>query len=324
MTSTPYVRLMRLAERQHSAFTRHQALRCGFSADLIDRFARNGVWLRLHRCVYCVAGFVPSFETQALAAIFAAGPGAISSHDSAARLWHVQGEWSDQIHVTEAHRKGIIVRGVVVHQTRVSPETTKIGPIPVTTPARTLLDVAPNLSDDALEDAVDDVRRRGLVSAEKMLRIVQAQRKPGRVGLPRLEAILRARIGEPVSGSGKENDLGRLFRDAGLPTPAPQYVIREPDGSFVAQPDFAYPDAKIAIEFDGYENHASRRQWEHGRLRESRMAALGWLYLVVTDRQLKKLPDHVIRNVWRALAVRWAAEPRETQRAARLARPRRR
>lgn len=110
------------------------------------------------------------------------------------------------------------------------------------------------------------------------------------------------RVGELVSGSTKENDVRRFFRVAGLPPPVRQHVIRTPAGQFVAQVDFAHPDVQLVIEFDGYEKHSSRKQWEADRVRQNRIVALGWYPLRITDRQLKDVPKDVVDTIWSRLA----------------------
>lgn len=312
MVSTPEVRLLRVAERQHSIFTRHQALRCGLTERQIDGRLARGLWIRLHRRVYNIAGAPLTFEGRALAAAFAGGAGALVSHDPAALLWQIEGTWASGMQLVVPNRKGLVIPGVVVHQTRVPAEGTKIGRIPVTTCMRTLIDLAPGLTDAALEDAIDDARRRRRITPEGMLTLVSAQRKPGRAGLKRVEEILQVRVGKPAPGSGKESALARLFVDAGLPPPVPQYKIRDADGKVIARPDFAYPDAKLAIEFDSYEHHGSRTKWEYGKDRDAAMAALGWRTIPVTDRKMRRLPDRVIEHIWRGLAAAWVAGSRQT------------
>jgi very-short-patch-repair endonuclease len=243
-----------------------------------------------------------------VAAVLAAGPGAFASHVTAARLWQIEGEWVDEIHLTASSRRRIRLPGVIAYQPRGPVAVTRIGRIPLTTCAQTLIDLAPELSDAALEDAVDDARRRNLVTAVKMHAMVRAKRGRGRRGLGRPQRLLEGRIGGPVSGSGKENDLGRLMREANLPPAVRQHEIRDAGGALVARPDFAYPDAKVAVEFDGYKFHGSRRQWERGKRRDAKLAALGWLVIPVTDRSMTRLPEDVVRDVWRALAVRWGVQ----------------
>src|SRR5437899_8720521 len=122
MVSTPDVRLIRIAERQHSVFTRVQALRCGLTPDEVRGRMRRGLWEGVHRSVYRMRGSASTFESNALAAVLAAGPGAVASHDSAARLWQLEGRWREQLHVTVPARKRIVVPGVAVHQPRSSIE----------------------------------------------------------------------------------------------------------------------------------------------------------------------------------------------------------
>jgi hypothetical protein len=80
MDSRPDVRLIRVAEAQHSVFTRRQALRAGLTVDEVDGRLSRRLWVGVHRSVYRVRGSRATFEAGALAAVFAAGPGAALSH----------------------------------------------------------------------------------------------------------------------------------------------------------------------------------------------------------------------------------------------------
>jgi hypothetical protein len=279
------------------------------SSDQIDRRLRSSIWIPLHRGVYRVAGSQVTLEMLAFAAVLAAGRDAIVSHDTAARLWRLEGSWASEIHVIVRRWCGRIPR-LIAHQPKVfaPKEATRLGRLPITMCLRTLLDVAPSLSDTDLEDTLDDLLRRGAVAAQVVLSATRV-----RSGLPsmgRLAALAEERIGKPVSGSKKENRLRRLFDAAGLPQPRWQFVVRDADGSFVARPDFAYPAARLVIEFDGYSAHASRRQWERDRVRQNKIVALGWLPIRVTDRHLKAIPDDIVLIVRRRLTAFGAADRR--------------
>ena len=294
------VRLVRLAERQHTVFTRAQAMAVGFTPDEIDGRLERGLWERVHRGVYRLAGSRLTFEGRVLAAILAAGDDAFASDGAAARLWKIEGVLCEEIHISLLGRKRRRVPGVIAHQRRNLSRTdrTRVNGIPLTTPGRTLMDLAPSLPETVLEDALDDVLRRKLAAARPLLARVREARKRGRPGLSVLERLLEERVGRRVSGSTKENDVRRFFRIAGLPPAVPQHIVRSACGEFVAQVDFAYPEVKLAIEFDGYEKHASRKQWEADRIRQNRMVALGWYPIRVTDRQLKDIPKDVVDTIW--------------------------
>ena len=302
------IRLFRLAERQHTVFTRAQAVALGFTPNEVDGHLARGLWERVHRGVYRLGGSRITFEGQAMAAVLACGAEAAASHNTAGQLWKLEGVVGMPLEVTTPRGRRSRIEGIVVHEPRHLPRTdvATMDSIPITTPSRTIIDLAGCLGEPQLEDALDDARRRDLVHAAPLLARVRVERRQGRRGLTVLERLLLERIGKSTSGSGKENLVQRFFRSAGLPPAVAQHVIREADGTFVARVDFAYPSAKLAIEFDGYEKHSSRRQWESDRVRQNRLVAVGWFPLRITDRQLRDVPDDIVEAIWRHL---WANRP---------------
>jgi hypothetical protein len=300
----------RIAERQHSVFTFDQALSCGLTPDMARSRVRSGRWVRVHRAVYAIAGVRLTFEGRVLAALLAAGIDAVASDATAGRIWKIEGISTDDVHLSTTTRRRVRLPGVFVHQRRDLRriDTTKAAGVPITTPGRTLMDLASSLDEAGLEDALDDVLRRKLIGAKAFLVRVQNQKRRGRSGLSLLEHLVSERVDGRPSGSGKENLVRRFFKVAGLPPAVRQYEIRTPRDEFVAFVDFAYPDAKLAVEFDGYETHSSRKRWEADLVRQNRMVALGWYPVRVTDRQLKTIPKDVIDTIWSRLAGARAAE----------------
>ena len=95
-------RLARLAQGQLGLFTRHQALAVGASAKVVDGGLAAGRWQRVHRNVYRMAGAPGSDLQPLLAAVLAAGPGAVASHRAAAWLWELADEPELEVTVTKS------------------------------------------------------------------------------------------------------------------------------------------------------------------------------------------------------------------------------
>ena len=118
----------------------------------------------------------------------------------------------------------------------------------------------------------------------------------------------RARI-RTVPQSVLETRVLRAFSRAGLPAPELQYPIR--DGSrLIAVVDFAFPDAKLAIEADGYRWHSGRAKWEKDLGRRNALTALGWQVINVTSRSLERGSVKLVETVEAALARSLAAANR--------------
>src|SRR5207342_1271248 len=136
---------------------------------------RTGWLIRRHRGVYALGHYPPSAHARAMAAVLACGPGALLSHCSAAALWELGPRWSTPVDVTaRGHRHH---PGIRVHRSRELDATVQFG-IPVTTPARTLLDLADVLDDAALARAVNEARLQRYLTLAELAALLD--RSPGR------------------------------------------------------------------------------------------------------------------------------------------------
>jgi len=174
--------------------------------------------------------------------------------------------------------------------------------IPVTTPARTLLDIACVAPMDVVEEALDDALRRRLVTIARLRWRLAEAGGPGRPGTATIRALLEARLSsEAVPDSVFERRFFRALKDAGLPLPVAQFPVQI-NGRTIAVADFAYPDHRLIIETDGYRYHSSRLSWERDRTRNNGLAVLGWRVVHVTWNELTRHPDRVTRAIREALA----------------------
>ncbi|HWF50294.1 MAG TPA: type IV toxin-antitoxin system AbiEi family antitoxin domain-containing protein [Solirubrobacteraceae bacterium] len=147
-----------IAGRQHGLITTRQLLRVGLTKGAIEYRTQIGRLHRVYQGVYAVGYRPVSPLAKAMAAVLAGGPAAALSHRSAATLWGIDNQWRSPLEVTT--HSGRTRQGLRVHRSKTLTRrdiTTHFG-IPVTTPARTVLDNAPRLGDRALARAVDDLR----------------------------------------------------------------------------------------------------------------------------------------------------------------------
>jgi very-short-patch-repair endonuclease len=114
-----------------------------------------------------------------------------------------------------------------------------------------------------------------------------------------------------VTGSEAESRLLRLLERQGLPRPAVQYEIRAADGSLVARVDFAYPDLRIAIEYDSYEHHLAKAALVRDGARRNAVASLGWLPITATAADLRDGARRLAADIRRARALRSDVATRE-------------
>ncbi len=152
-----------LADAQHGVVTRRQLELLGFSARAVGRRVEAGRLRPLHRGVYAVGHTALRVEGRWMAAVLACGDGAVLSHASAAAVWELRPIGSGAIHVTVPGDPGRKKRaGIRVHRSRtLTPEqTTSHRGIPVTTPERTIVDLARTLSGRPLEQVLDRAEQR--------------------------------------------------------------------------------------------------------------------------------------------------------------------
>jgi very-short-patch-repair endonuclease len=166
--------------------------------------------------------------------------------------------------------------------------------IPVTSPERTLIDLAAVEGFDRLEDALDSALRKRLTTLRRLqLRI---RTESGRKGVAKLRKLLADRDadGQP-SESRFETRLNRLLLDNDLP-PTRQYKIWN-GGSFVARVDFCFVDAKVIVEADGYRWHSSRRAWQRDRARRNELTAMGWQVIQLTWEDVTRYPNRTVERL---------------------------
>jgi very-short-patch-repair endonuclease len=238
-----------------------------------------------------------------MAACLAWGEGAVVSHRAAAALWGLAGFVAELIELTVPRSRRRAGPGIIHRHPLPSSDVTVVEGLPVTTPARTLLDLASVAPRDKVEEALDDALHRGIVTIAGLRRRLAAVARPGRPGIATMRALLEARDpAAAVPESVFERRLLRALRAAGLPTPVLQHEIRD-GGRLVAVVDFAYPEAKLAIEADGYRWHSGRARWDHDRARRNRLTLLGWRVIHVTWTDLSNRPQHVIAAIRDVLAA---------------------
>lgn len=299
--------IARLAARQHGVFTRSQAQKAGATRGQIHRRILSGLWLQHSRDTLLLAGAPKTREQTLLASCMTWGPAAVVSHRAAASMWLLEGLHLDHPELTVPRGKRHREHGsVVIHRNQLERiDVTRIGCIPVTTPARTLIDLAAVVHRDLLEEALDDALRRRLVTiarVERRLEVIRGQ--GGRRGVRVIGALLDERKGIAVPESRFETRLFRLIRRAGLPLPVPQYVVRDDAGRFVARPDFVYPAARLAIEAESRLHHELERDVARDQHRRNALMLIGWRILHVRWEELVEHPERIVEQVRAALGSR--------------------
>ena len=301
--------LLRLAGRQHGLLTLAQLTGLGFSEKAIRHRVAVGVLFRVHRGVYAVAGTKDTFEFRVLAAVLAGGGGTLASHRCAAALFGLRRIRCDAPEITVSGRTAPRVAGIRAHRREVllPGDRSRIGLIPVTSPAWTLLDLA----DDGMErsrlgGAVDDVLVRKLTSLgaiERFLERASGLHLPGAMVLA--ELVEERRRGKRPSETGLEDELLDVFRAYGLPEPVRQYVLALPGGGS-ARFDAAYPELLLGFEADGDAFHKGLLDRMRDEARDGECGLVGWTVRRYSTEDIRERPagiaDEVVRLRGRAAA----------------------
>jgi very-short-patch-repair endonuclease len=287
-----------IASRQFGLVSRSQTRESGIPAKAVHDRIRVGRWERVLPGVYRVAGAPVSWHQSLMAAVLWA-PGAAVSHRAAAALWELEGFSAGPVELSTAGDRKTPADWITLHRTsRLDhADITVVGVLPVTTPTRTIADLCGVLGRTDVEPALEDALRRGLTSLPRLRWVAERLGGRGRTGARLLAELLRERLrGWTAPASQLESRVRRLLRDAGMPDPECQWEIRE-HGTLLARVDFAYPEAKLAIEADGYRHHSGRIAWQADRIRRNALTSRGWRVLHVTWQDLEARPTEVVTEI---------------------------
>jgi predicted transcriptional regulator of viral defense system len=271
----------------------------------------SGRWIQVHARAYRIAGTPASWRSDLLAACWAAGSRAVASHRSAAMLWELPGRREDLVEITCPRWRRARHDGLLVHETtRLSlRDVTTTDAIPVTTVERTIFDLCAVTSSTTADLAIDNALRRGLTDLATLERLLRRVGGRGRPGTQRFRALLQDRSPNlALTDSERERLLLRMLRRHGFPSPIPQFEIRDDDGRLIARPDFAYPDRKIAIEYDSYQEHTGKVALVRDSARRNAIVARGWAPIAATAEDLRR-GGHQLASDLRMARAQRLAEP---------------
>jgi very-short-patch-repair endonuclease len=222
-----------------------------------------------------------------MAAVLSYEPHGVLSHRTGAALWGLISPPSGMIDVTVPGRGGNGRPGIRLHRVQRLAEDDRASRdgIPVTSIARTLLDLAEVVSAATLARAVEEAERLQLFDLREINRLLE--RSNGRHGAKPLSAALAAYHEPAATRSELERRFLTLCRSAGLPSPSLNVWL---DGYEV---DFLWPQARLVAELDGYEFHRTRAAFERDRLRDTELKLAGYEVIRITARRLRDEPGAV-------------------------------
>jgi hypothetical protein len=277
--------IARLAEEQHGIVARRQLTERGVPEHLLDDRVKARRLLVLRRGVYALAHRALRPEAHWLAAVLACGEEAVLSHHSAAVHWGIAERVPAKVHViAEVSRK----RGVHPHRMALDPtERTTHRGIPITTVARTILDLAATTRGRKLEMVIRRAARaRRFDLTELRATIDRHPRHPGRKPLNLLLADLHGR-GTDDFRSDLEVLLAQISDDLSQPRPVINGHVED------IRVDFHWPHARLIVETDGFDFHAMPTQFEQDRANDQTLTVAGWRVIRVTKRQAPTIGETI-------------------------------
>lgn len=292
-----WTEIAQIAAGQHGNITVAQLLAVGMGESAIRYAVRTGRLYRVYRGVYAVGRRPVTQLERAAAAVLACGPKALLSYGSAMTLWGFWKHWDEPFEVTVAadrrptgiriHRCATLRRRDADHQHG----------IPVTSPARTVLDIAPRLTPGRLTRLINDARLAKLLTLEALAEV--AAGNPRHAGTALVKPHLD-NAHNPTRSSG-EDDFPAFCLRYGLPEPL---INSELHGYEV---DVYFPNERLIVELDGWPFHRDKSTFESDRDRDATMLMHQIATLRITYDRFDDDPDREAARLHQILAGRRAA-----------------
>jgi very-short-patch-repair endonuclease len=292
--------LRAIQARQLGLITRDQALE-RVSRPVIERRLADGAWRRVLRGVYSDALIPSSLRQSSLAANLWAGDEAVIGFLAAGTLYDFDGLAAKKPELWTPKSTNARSDLVVVHRGLVDANDRRMfGPITLTSPARTIIDLAGVLDDEDLTAVVEDAINRGVTTPMSIQRCLDRIGGKGRPGTARLRAILDDRGNQRAAMSRLEVRIWRTLRAKGL-TPVRQYPVK--CGGTTYYLDCAFPQWSVSVEGFGDKFHRSPRNRKRELRRLADLASVHWRVLPVTWDDITDAPDDVVVRIITTLAA---------------------
>jgi very-short-patch-repair endonuclease len=291
--------IVRLADGQYGVVARRQLLALGVPARTIDRRLARRSLISLHRGVYAVGHRQLRIEGRWLAAVLAAGEGAVLSHRDAAALHGLRKVPESRNVSVTATAAARAIPGLWLHPRRVLAEEERVTVrgIPVTSPARTLIDLAPMLTAAQLASTLGEADRRGLLDIQAVERALRRTRGRHGQGHARLRAALDAHL--QAGATLTRSELEERFLDLAIRLGLPRPQLNASAGGY--EVDALWRNERVVVELDGWANHRERQAAAWDREKTNRLQVAGYLVLRFMHGDLVGRPGQVAAAIRDAL-----------------------
>lgn len=282
--STALAEVAEVVRTQHGAVSYEQLERLGVPGRTVRSWVK-GTWRVAHPGVLINTCVPESFSQNCWAALLAAGDPSAISHEAAARLHRLKGFGGAGVVLNAPHGDHHRIAGVRIHQIadmfQLPDHVTRVDGLPVSTIARTLVDLGAVAHIARLRSAMDDALDNRRTTVEEVGRVVTEIARRGKRGMrPVARCLGRHEPGPSVPRSHLERALVALLKEHG--EPLPNFQARLPGrGVIDGLVDGLYEDAKLILEGDGRRWHARISALSRDHLRDAEAAAAGYLTLRV-------------------------------------------
>lgn len=281
--------LVRLLDAQGGVVTSAQALQ-HLSRRGLEAALNHGVLQKIWYGIYGRGAVDRGLQLRGLD--LAAGTTVAVCLTTAAEVYGFDTERDPALHVLNpAGRQLRPTRGLVVHRRAGAPLTTVAGR-PITTPAWTAIEVARGLRRPRALATLDAALRSGACSRDELQRAVT--RQAGRRGVVRTRELLP--LASPKAESPMESEARLIMIDGGLPPPILQYEVADLQGR-IWRLDFAWPEARVAAEYDGVDWHSGPEAFRRDRRRSSALQELGWSVVPIIAEDIRYRPRELVRRL---------------------------
>ena len=288
--------IVTVAAQQWGLLSTSQCLAAGCTPRAIEHAVERGQLVPYRRGVFLVGGAPPSPYHPVLAACLATGPGTVASHLSAAWLWDFDRVRPDHVEVKTLLACTRRLADVRTHTTGVmlGTDIDERHGVPVTSAARSAVDLAAYLSPYLLARFVDHLRRRHHLTTQELATHLSILGGRGRAGTRNLRRIVAERLeGLEPGDSDAEVEVVRTLLSFGVRQPVQQHQVVVGRRVFVL--DIAWPPSKVALELDGFDPHATdRTTFDNDKERDLILRKAGWeVNHITTNTDLRLLAGYL-------------------------------
>jgi len=281
--------LGRLLDSQGGVVTSAQALTC-LTRRGLEAYVKSGALQRIWHGIYGRGQL--TIELQLRGLDLATGTTVAACLGTAAAAYGFDTERRTELHVLNpVGRRLHSTAGLFVHRRDGAPMALVAGR-PATAPAWTAIEVARGLRRPRMLATLDAALRSGTCSRDELQHGIE--RQSGRRGIVTVRELLS--LASPLAESPMESEARLVMIDGGLPPPVLQYEVVDLNGR-TWRLDFAWPEFRVAAEYDGIDWHSGPEAFLRDRRRTSALQELGWLVVPIVAGDVRYRPGELIRRV---------------------------